>query len=299
MKIAILILLSLLPVALLLLFFEKQDKGRKDPLKLKWKVFLWGILITILAGFIEVNLDGLFHQFIADNILYFFVTAFVTAAIIEEVAKYLVVRKVVYNNKNFDEVMDGINYTIIASLGFAALENVLYVVSGGYVIAIIRALLSVPAHALFSGIMGYYIGVSRFFPGKDSPTKVIAKGLFLAIFYHGLFNFLLMTESPAIVLVIPLMVFMGLHLKYLIGKAQFLDKNTKKQPEKLTVGHAIRIFIGCIFLVVGAASIAGSIMLVQDNVAGYGTQDIYTSIGFALVLALISYLIMKKYRKKA
>lgn len=298
MRIFLLILASLAPVAILLLFFEKQDKGPKEPLKLKWKVFKYGILMTIVAGAIELNLDWVFAQIIPSGILYIAVSAFITAALIEEAAKYYVVKKIVYNNKNFDEVMDGVYYTIIASLGFAALENILYVVEGGFDIAIIRALLSVPGHALFSGIMGYYIGKARFLPGKSSPRSLIAKGYIFAVVYHGLFNFLLMTESVLILLVIPLVVIMAYHLKSKIQQAQYEDRNTDQIPEKMTIWKGIRVFIGSLLLVIGAGSIAGAIMLTYDESSDYGSSDIISSIVFAIILAVISWLLMRSYQRK-
>ncbi len=57
MQTVLLIILSILPAALLLWYFERQDKGHKEPHKLKWKIFRWGILATVFAIFIEIFVE--------------------------------------------------------------------------------------------------------------------------------------------------------------------------------------------------------------------------------------------------
>ncbi|MBD3361097.1 PrsW family intramembrane metalloprotease [Candidatus Peregrinibacteria bacterium] len=301
MKLAILIILSILPAIILLWYFEKQDKGRKEPRKLKWKIFGWGILATVIAAVIELNLEDFYFYIGIDPIkhfwLYIFLGSFVTAALVEEALKLWIVKTHVFRNKHFDEVMDGITYTIIASLGFATLENILYVLGLGYGIAIVRALISVPAHALFSGIMGFYIGKSRFAVPSES-SKLLWKGFGIAIFYHGLFNFLLFTRSALVFLVIPLMIIMGVHLKTKINEARFADKVTKTKPQKFTAIKILKIFVGTVLIVVGIGSLAGSIMLSQDPTSGYTYQDIIYSSIFAVVLIAISYAVLKKRSKK-
>ncbi len=223
MKEVLLIILSIIPAIILLIYFDKQDKGEREPMKLKWRVFWWGVIATFFAAVIELTMMTGFDYFEftqkSQPVLYAFVSAFIVAALVEEGLKLWVVKTQVYNEKKFNEVMDGITYAIIASLGFATLENIMYVLSGGLTLAFIRALISVPAHALFSGIMGYYIGLSRFAP---TPKKrlLLLKGLLIGIFYHGLFNFILLAESTLTVLIVPLMLVMWLHLSRLITLVQ-------------------------------------------------------------------------------
>jgi RsiW-degrading membrane proteinase PrsW (M82 family) len=91
---------------------------------------------------------------------------------------------------SFNEVYDGILYSVAASLGFATLENIMYVVmGGGYGVALLRALLSVPGHALWGVIMGYYVGRARFAPAQQRGGLVL-HGVGLAVFWHGLYDFL-------------------------------------------------------------------------------------------------------------
>ena len=82
----------------------------------------------------------------------------------EETFKYLVLTRYSARHRAFDEPMDGIVYGAVASLGFAALENLLYVGSGDLGTAVARAATAVPGHAFTGAIMGYYVGQARFGP---------------------------------------------------------------------------------------------------------------------------------------
>lgn len=302
MQTVLLIILSIIPAVVLLWYFNKQDKGKPEPKKLKWKIFGWGVLAAVFAVIIELNVEGL-YQYLGitqqtNFWLYILLTAFITAAFVEEAMKLWVVKTHAFKNKHFDEVMDGITYTIIASMGFATFENIFYVVDGGFGIAIIRALISVPAHALFSGIMGYYIGKAKFATPGES-RNLIWKGFGLAILYHGLFDFFLFSQSALMFLVLPLMIVMGLHLKSKIKQAQFTDHVIKKKPEKLTFKKIAKVIIATILILVGTGSVVGSILLNQDPTSGYTGQDILYSSIFAVALFAISYFLLKKKTKRS
>lgn len=275
----LLLISALVPVVILLFYIEKKDIGPKEPRSLKWKVFLYGILITFVAIAIEGVLDGFIEGLNASPIISIFLKAFIVAALVEEGCKFYVVKKVTYNHRNFDEVMDGIYYAVIASLGLAVFENVMYVFSGGFSIALMRALLSVPAHAFFSGIMGFYIGMAKKAPSKALEKKNLFKGLFFAIFYHGSFNFLLMFSSLgeasvggflSFIAVVPLMVIMYLHLSSKIKLAHFEDKVSHEKPTPIGFWRVLRVFSGSIFLLVGALFFIGIIisedLSILDNI---------------------------------
>ena len=237
MQTVLLIVLAILPALALLWYFERKDKGRKEPRKLKWKIFWWGVLATVFAIFIELQVEGLWLQFVHpvfDKWIYIFLTSFITAAVVEEGLKMWVVKTHVFKNKHFDEFMDGITYAIIASLGFATAENIMYVLDGGVGVAVIRAIFSVPGHAMFSGIMGFYIGIAKFSIKEKRCDRYLWTGFGFAVLYHGTFNFLLFTEIvPLILLVIPLMVIMALHIRHCIKKAHRHDigiGNIKVKP---------------------------------------------------------------------
>jgi len=307
MRITFLILISILPVIILLWYFEKQDKGKKEPLSLKWKIFKWGIMATIFAAIIEVGIDMAIIGFFAETSwAYIFLTSFVTAAVTEEALKLWVVKEHASGKTEFDEIMDGISYTIIASLGFAALENILYVIQGGFLVGVLRASLSVPAHALFSGVMGYYIGKAHFTADKSRSKKLLLKGFLLGVLYHGLFNFFLFTGTMLVFLVIPLIAVMGLHLKILIKQARFEDKVDKLAPKPFTLKRIIKTVFTSFLIAGGVISLVASMAVAffgPQIMAETPGQTVYTEethLGVVvfwgitgLILLVISYFVIR------
>lgn len=209
------ICLALIPSLLLLLYFYRRDKQKKEPISLVWKIFGIGCLSVVPAGLIELILDA-FSGFFSGPLL-IFIRAFIIAALVEETLKLGVVHFFVFKRKEFDEVVDGIVYTISASLGFAFFENLLYSF-GPPATLIIRGITAVPLHAIASGIMGYYIGLS-----KSSFVSLKGRGLFYAVLIHGLYDYFLFTGSIYSFLVIPLLIISWFILRKLTNEALRID----------------------------------------------------------------------------
>ena len=187
------LIFAIIPSIFLVRYFYLKDINKPEPTRLIVKIFLIGVLSIIPIIFIELIIMGLIKPFINHVIIYSFLQAFIVAGFCEETLKLMVIKIFIYNNKHFDEVMDGIVYTIVASLGFACLENILYVIKGDLITALSRSFTAVPLHAFCSGIMGYYIGKSKF--SKTNSKQYILKGLAIAIFIHGSYNFSLFISS--------------------------------------------------------------------------------------------------------
>ena len=184
-------LLAATPALLLLRYYYRQDRERPEPKGLVVRIFLLGIAATFVAIPLELLMSvfqGLFADFPLLTALF---KAFVVAALVEEYLKLTIVRVFAYRNRNFDEIMDGVVYTVVASLGFACMENILYVMGGTIGTALTRAVTAVPLHATASGLMGYYIGRAKFAPSPRIERALISRGLRIAIFVHGTYDFLL------------------------------------------------------------------------------------------------------------
>ncbi len=182
---------AVIPTLLLVWYYYRQDKRKPEPKGLIMGIFGLGIVVTIPVIVVELLLGNFERVFQGIPLLYHFFRAFVVAALCEEWFKLLIVKHAAYRNVHFDEIMDGIVYTITASLGFACLENILYVLDGGLQVAVLRAFTAVPMHALASGMMGYYIGQAKFAANPAREKALFRKGLWLAIFIHGLYDFIL------------------------------------------------------------------------------------------------------------
>lgn len=172
------------PAVFWLYYFYKKDSIEPEPLSLIRAVFLWGMFSVGPAILLENAVPA---PPLAG--------AVIVAPIIEETLKFLVVYLVVYNHIEFDEPMDGVVYASAAALGFASLENVLYLASEfnhprgqPYIMAVLRAFLSVPAHALMSICWGYALGLAKF-AEKGKGTGIALTGLATAILAHAGFNF--------------------------------------------------------------------------------------------------------------
>lgn len=218
------IAVATLPIFLLLYYFWHKDYGEKEPFYLMKRVFFWGIFAVIPVAFLELILEDMVYSIWAQPPLaYWLAMPFLLVALPEELAKFFVVKKVAYDHHKFNEVMDGISYCIVASMGFAAFENIVYIFEFGIGTGILRAFTAVPAHALFSGIMGYYIGMAKFEKKKQLTNSLLRKGLIAGIFFHGLYDFLLLSGIPILIIaVLPLLIFMWILLHRFIKKTRNL-----------------------------------------------------------------------------
>jgi RsiW-degrading membrane proteinase PrsW (M82 family) len=171
-----LLLIAIVPSALLLWYIWKKDSYEPEPLHLIAWVFFLGTLVAIPAGILEMPFgDGL-------------IAMAVIAPVVEEGLKFLVVYLAVYRHPEFDEPMDGIVYATAASLGFATIENIGYVLEFGFEVGIGRAITSVPGHLIFACIWGFALGRAKFRPASER-TGIIIAGLLGGMLLHGIYNF--------------------------------------------------------------------------------------------------------------
>jgi RsiW-degrading membrane proteinase PrsW (M82 family) len=200
-----LILLALAPVLIIAVYVYIRDKYEREPVHLLFKSLAAGILIVLPVILFErvfiAIMPPLSWSFKA------FYTAFIVAALCEEVFKFLALYFLVWSNRNFNEKFDGIVYAVFVSLGFAAIENIMYVLEHGMQTGYIRMVISVPGHAIFGITMGYYFGLAKFYP-KEKQALLI-RALLYPIILHGIFDFILMLGNKRLLLLfIPFVAFL-------------------------------------------------------------------------------------------
>ena len=214
------ILTALLPVAILVYYIYHKDKISPEPTGQLVKAFFYGILSVPLSLCISIPL-GLIGVYPteATSILGSVSAAFFGAAIPEEIAKFIMLWLLLRKNPYFDEKMDGIVYAVFVSLGFAALENIMYIFSNeeAYLsVGIARAIFAVPGHFCFGILMGYYYSLAKFYPKTPTKNKVLI--LAAPIIVHGLYDSILfiINVTPAIsgVLLIVFLIFCHKMWKY-------------------------------------------------------------------------------------
>ncbi|MBR2560752.1 MAG: PrsW family intramembrane metalloprotease [Eubacterium sp.] len=187
------IFLAVLPAALLMRYVYRQDRYEKEPLGLLAKLVVMGVL----AGFLSMVLESVGQKILdmtplePDSPRYTIVMAFLVVALVEEGMKYLLMNRCVWKNPAFDYRFDAIVYAVFTSLGFAAMENIMYVMGFGFSVLLSRALLSIPAHMSFSVVFGVFYGRARLYANRGQKGLSAANmliGFLTAVFFHGFYD---------------------------------------------------------------------------------------------------------------
>lgn len=186
---------AVVPIILLLIFIYKKDKYQPEPLGKLLLAFFVGCLSVIPAAMMEgvimiaapsaeymPVLNGLFNGYLV-------------AGLSEELCKLLLLLLVIWKSPHFDEFFDGIVYAAYLSLGFACVENIMYVFQGDdqMATALARGLLAVPAHFLFAVTMGYYVSLAKFDPQNQKLN--LFKAFLYPMLLHGTYDALLMVAD--------------------------------------------------------------------------------------------------------
>jgi len=180
---------SITPVLIFMFLIYNKD-SIKEPFGLLMKCFFGGFLSVIIDLIIVKLIDPLGASFTSPFASSFF-DAFFQAGFPEELSKLIILYWIVWKHKDFDQYFDGIIYAVFVSMGFALVENLMYVFKGGLNVALMRAVLAVPGHGFFAIAMGYYFSLAKFHDGTKK-TEFIAKCLLVPAVLHGLYDFALM-----------------------------------------------------------------------------------------------------------
>jgi len=227
---------SVFPAGLLTLYIYRTDITSREPPVLLLATFVLSVLFAGFAAVINTAF-GFVQLFPLVGIVLFF---YLVVGPVEESVKLLAVWLYPYRDARFDSVIDGAVYGAIAGLGFAAIENVLYITqnlqtpasvllqtSGGLVggvtetieaggqIAAVRGLAG-PGHVVYSAFAGYYLGLAKF--NREHAGPIVAKGLLIAAFIHATYNTLVGLVPGLVGLLVPgvpiLVLFFGFVVVY-------------------------------------------------------------------------------------
>ena len=188
----ILLAAAVLPAVFLLYRVYQMDTIEKEPWSILRKLLLWGALSGIPAALVESLLTGLLGGiFTEGTVAYNLVFAFVVAALVEESFKFFFLYKFTFKSPDFNYRFDGVVYAVFVSMGFAILENILYVFQGGLGVAITRALLALPLHAACGVYMGIAYGQQKVQSlYKPASGMTIARAcLTVPVLIHGFYDF--------------------------------------------------------------------------------------------------------------
>ena len=194
-----LLLAALVPAAFLMVQVYRLDRIEKEPAGLLLKLVLFGALSGLAAGAIEGALTRVLDVTLGGGMLRLMLENFLAVALVEEACKRWVVLKFAWNHPAFDYRFDAVVYCVFSALGFAALENILYVAEYGFAVAVSRALLSVPGHCFFAVYMGIYLGQAKMAERAmqryyielpdETPGQYLRASLLVPTLLHGFWDF--------------------------------------------------------------------------------------------------------------
>src|SRR3989344_3490112 len=217
---------GILPSLIWLFYYLRKD-AHPEPQRMIIKIFLYGMLVTVPVFFTQIGLAEFLRQFETTGIfaglpiLISIIKWFVIIALTEELFKYLVFKLSVQRSSALDEPLDVMLYMVIVALGFAALENILYlfspinsaisfseVVKTTAMISFIRFIGATFLHTLCSALLGYFLALS--FCNTQKRIQYAATGMFLAVLLHGLYDFSIMELQHPFNVMVPMAVVLGL-----------------------------------------------------------------------------------------
>lgn len=233
-----LFLLAILPGLLICYFIFGMDKYEKEPQLHLAVCFLLGIFSTLPA----INLEQLGQRFFDNNhgLFKIFLFATLVIALSEELLKFLALMFFAYPRKVFNEPLDGIVYSVMVSMGFATLENIMYAQKySDFTTVIARAFTAVPAHGVFAVLMGYFVGKAKFETLPVEKAKLMLKGIVSAVFLHGMYDFLLLQGQYQLLMMLgTLLIFVGAYFgKNIIEKQQSISPFRNDFADELNLGE--------------------------------------------------------------
>jgi len=184
------------PAFALLSFFYLKDRY-SEPILFIFRAFIMGCLLVLPIMFIQYVMS--------DEINSLFIESFLIIALIEEFFKWFVFLYIIYHHTEFNTHYDGIVYAVTISLGFAIVENILFLLVNGIEYAFTRAIFPVSSHALFGVLMGYHFGKAKI----QNRNIHLTLALIIPVFFHGTYNYIIkMVSTDWLIYMIPFMAFL-------------------------------------------------------------------------------------------
>lgn len=232
----VLIALAVAPCILIGLFILWRDRMEQEPLNLVVWAFLGGIAAVVPPYFLTTSLQDIMLGGEAINSFERIIEAFICIALVEEGSKYFFFRLIVYPNKQFEKATDGIIYSVMIAMGFAMVENMLYVLSdsaNGISIAMQRMYTVVPAHGMFAISMGYYAAHAK---TSNYKRSYLLLAIVCATLLHGFYDYFILSNNITWVYIgaAVSVVFSG----YLVYKAIQEDKKSPSPARGVTGDEA-------------------------------------------------------------
>ena len=189
---AVYILAAVLPARFLLRYIYRHDTVEKEPAGLLMSLLLMGVAAALCSGVLEGLGEAVLYRLVdPGSPLYTVLLAFFVVALVEEGTKFLFLHARTWRNPNFNYRFDGIVYAVFVSLGFAAFENIQYVLHYGLSVALPRAIFAVPGHMSFAVFMGLFYGRAKLYEAWGDRRRCrgsLIRAYGTSVLLHGFYD---------------------------------------------------------------------------------------------------------------
>ncbi len=194
---------ALIPPLLLAVYIYRLDSVEREPAGLLARLFILGAISTIPAMILEEIGGAILEMFIPSSMttLYLLIENYIVVAWSEEGGKHFMLKRGSWNHPAFDYVFDGVVYGVMTSLGFAAAENILYLMNFGIGIAPVRAFTAIPLHGIAGIFMGHYYGMAKAAEQRgyaDDARRNHLLSMLVPILIHGTYDFAASSDNEII-----------------------------------------------------------------------------------------------------
>jgi RsiW-degrading membrane proteinase PrsW (M82 family) len=183
---------ALLPAVFLMRYIYRQDKVEKEPPGLLFSLILHGVAAALIAAALERLGIGILSLLLdPGSPAYTIIFAFLVVAVAEEGMKFILMKRRTWRDPNFNFRFDGVVYAVYISLGFAAFENIQYIINFGLGVALPRAFLAIPGHMGFAVFLGLFYGRAKrceLQGDLKGKRRNLFAGYFTAVFLHGFYD---------------------------------------------------------------------------------------------------------------
>lgn len=201
----ILLLAALIPPLFLMYRIYKLDKIEREPPRLVLRVFVAGALSVVPAIFLEYFGGELLSSVVASGtVLFNLLQYFLVVAWAEEGVKHFALKHTTWKHPEFNYHFDAVVYSTAAALGFAAAENLEYVLVYGLDVAAIRAVTAIPGHCIFGIFMGFYYGMAKYWQirGNQGRSRFYQMwSILMPLLMHGFYDFCATSKSDVATIV--------------------------------------------------------------------------------------------------
>lgn len=219
--------LAVIPGLVIIIYIYGKDKVEKEPINLIFRLMIFGALCCYVAGTMERIIMAFLPAYPSGSLLYALTNAFLVAGLCEELVKFLALRLGSWRHPSFNYRFDGIVYGVSVAVGFAILENVMYVFSYGFQTAIVRAFTAVPLHAFCGAVMGICYSYSKKASIDGNRGASVGYGLLaylIPLTIHGIYDtFAMMRTQLASILLFAFVIFLYIEVTRMINRMSAAD----------------------------------------------------------------------------